>query len=156
MGQNRNSVKRVGDTVVPNARRPPYPRTQQNTATLPLRTQRTKIYKLHYTTLGQTKTQVTSSETDVPATQTTFGYTTTGSSAMEPTLTKPTMRRPRLPTRTTPQLRPRSDRKQTTRKLANTKLARRARVETGTASHRLATNKNEHRGSNITQTTNQH
>ena len=58
------------------------------------------------------------------------------------------------------------DRKQTTRKPANTKPARRARVETGTASNRLATpccptpaddHINEaNRHSTITQLTNQH
>ena len=72
----------------------------QNTTehvTLPLRTRPTNINKLHYTTLGQTKTHLTSTDTDVPATQTTFGDTTTGSSATEPTQTKPTMRRPRQP-----------------------------------------------------------
>ena len=97
MGQNGHDVQRVGDTVVRHARRPPCPRTQQNTATLGLRTRPTNINKLHYTTLGQTKMQITSTETDVPATQTTFGYTTTDSSATEPTLTKPTMRWPRQP-----------------------------------------------------------
>ena len=97
MGRNGNGVQRVGDTVMHHGRRPPYPRTQQNTATLPLRARPTNINKLHYTTLGQTKTQLTSTETDMPATPTTLGYTTTGSSATEPLQTKPTMRRPREP-----------------------------------------------------------
>ena len=87
----------VGDTVGRHARRPPYPRTPQNTTTLSLRTRPTNIDKLRYTTAGQTKTQITSTETDVPATQTAFDYTTTGSSATEPTQTKPTMRRLRQP-----------------------------------------------------------
>ena len=95
MGQNRNGVQRVGDTVVHHARRPPYPQMQQNIATLPLRTRPTNINQLHYTTLGHTKRQLTSNETDVPATQTTFGYMSTGSSATEPAQTKPAMRRPR-------------------------------------------------------------
>ena len=95
MGRNENGVQRVGDTVVRHARRPPDPGTQQNTATLPLQTRPTNINQLHYTTLGQTKTQLASTETDVPATQTTLGFTTTGSSATEPTPTKPTIRRPR-------------------------------------------------------------
>ena len=47
------------------ARRPPYPRTQQNTTPLPLRTRPTNVNKLRYTTLGQTKTQLTSTDTDV-------------------------------------------------------------------------------------------
>ena len=97
IGRHGNGVQQVGDTVVRHARRPPYPRTQQNTATLPLRTRITNINQPHYTTLGQTKTQLTSTETDVPATQTSFGYTTTGSSPTEFTQTKPTMRRPRQP-----------------------------------------------------------
>ena len=63
--------------------------------TLPSRNRPTTINKLHYTTLGQIKTQLASTETDVLATQRTFGYTTTGSSATEPTKTQPTMRRPR-------------------------------------------------------------
>ena len=97
MGRNGNGVRRVGDTVVWHARRPPYPRTQQNTSTLPLRTRPTNINQLQDTSLGQTKTQLTGNKTDVPATQTTFGYTTTSSSSTEPTQTKPTMRRPRQP-----------------------------------------------------------
>ena len=80
MGRNVNGVGRIGDTLVRHALRPPYPRTQQNTATLPLRTGRTNINQLHYTTLGQSTTQLTSNGTDVPTTQTTSGYTTTGSS----------------------------------------------------------------------------
>ena len=95
MGRNGNGVQQVGDTVVRHARQPPYPRTQENTAILPLRTRPTNIDQLHYSTLGQTKTELTSNETDVPATQTTFRYTTTGSSATEPTQTEQTMRRPR-------------------------------------------------------------
>ena len=90
MGRNGNGLQRVGDTMVRRARRPPYPGTQQNTTTLPLRTRPTDVNKLHYTTLGQTKTQLTSTKTDVPATQTTFCDATTGSSSTEPTQTKPT------------------------------------------------------------------
>ena len=74
-----------------NARGPPYPRTQQNTSTQPLRTRQTNHNQLHYTTLRQTKTQQTRTEMDVPATQTTFGYTTTGSSATEAMQAMPTM-----------------------------------------------------------------
>ena len=65
MGRNGNGVQLVGDTMMRRARRPPYPRTQQNTTTLPLRTQPTNVSKLHYTTLGQTRTQLTSTDTDV-------------------------------------------------------------------------------------------
>ena len=97
MGRNGNGVQQVGNTVVCHARRPPYQRTQQNTSTLPLRIRPTNHNQLHYTTLGQTKTQKTRTETDVPATQTTFGYKTTGSSATEPTQTMPTMMQPRRP-----------------------------------------------------------
>ena len=60
--------------------------------TLPSRNQPTTINKSHYTTFGQIKTQLTGTETDVPATQRTFGYMTTGSSATEPTQTQLTMR----------------------------------------------------------------
>ena len=73
--------------MVRHARLRPYQPTQQNTATLPLQTRPTNVDKLHYTTLGATKTQLTSTDTDLPAAQTTFGDTTTGSSATEPTLT---------------------------------------------------------------------
>ena len=97
MGRNRNGVQRVGDTMVRRARRPPYQRTRQNTTTLPLRTRPTNVNKLHYNALGQTKTQLASTDTDVPATQTTFGDATTGSSATELTQTKPTMRWPGQP-----------------------------------------------------------
>ena len=83
--------------MVCHTRRPPCPGTQQNTVALPLRTRPTNFNKLHYTTLGQTKTQLTSTDTDVPATQTGFGDTTTGSRATEHTQTKPTMRQPRQP-----------------------------------------------------------
>ena len=81
------------------APRPPttIPTNTTEHVTLPLRTRPTDVNKLHYTTLGQPKRQLTSTDTDVPATQTTFGDTTTGSSATEPTQTKPTMRRPRQP-----------------------------------------------------------
>ena len=96
-GRKGNGVQRDGGTVVHHARRDQYPRKQQNSVTLPLRTRPTNVNKLHYTTLGPTKTQITSTNTDVPAAQTTFGDTTTGSSATEPTQTKPTMRRPRQP-----------------------------------------------------------
>ena len=41
--------------------------------------------------------QLTGTETNVPATPTTFSYTTTGSSSTKPTQTKPTMKRPRQP-----------------------------------------------------------
>ena len=85
MGRNWNSVRRDGDTVVRLAGEPPYPRTQQNIATLPLRTRPTNIHQLHYTTLDNTMTPLTSNETDLPPTQTTFGYMTTGSSETEPT-----------------------------------------------------------------------
>ena len=125
--------------MVRHARRRPYPRTQPNTVTLQLRTRPTNVNKLHNTTLGQTKAQLTSTDTDVPATQTTFGDTTTGSSAMEPTQTKPAMRRPRQPRTDHTHLQPPLDRKQTTRKPANTKPARRAWVKTGTASNGFAT-----------------
>ena len=87
MGWHANGVQRAGDTVVSHARRPPCPQTQQTTVTLPLGTQRTKVSKLHYTTLGQTKTQLTCTDTDVPATQTGFDDKTTASSATEPTRT---------------------------------------------------------------------
>ena len=139
MGRNRDDVQQVGDTLVRHTRQPPYPRTQQNTVTLPLRTRPTNVNKLHYTTLGQTKTQLTSTNTDVPATQTTFVDTTNGSSATERTQTEPTVRPPRQPRTNHTELQPRLDRKQSTHKPANTKLARRARVETGTASNGLAT-----------------
>ena len=77
------------------APRPPttIPTDTTEHVTLPLRTRPTNVY----TTLGQTKTQLTNTDTDVPATQTTFGDTTTGSSATEPGQTKPTMRRPTQP-----------------------------------------------------------
>ena len=71
--------------------------TQQNTATLPVRMRPTNVDKLHYATLGPTKTQLASTDKDVPAAQTTFGDTTTGRSATEPTQTKTTVRRPRQP-----------------------------------------------------------
>ena len=48
-----------------HARRPPYPRTQQNTTTLPLRTRPTNVNNRHYTTPGQTRTQLTSTDTEV-------------------------------------------------------------------------------------------
>ena len=85
-----------GHCAVP---RPPttVPTDTTEHVTLPLRTRPTNVSKLHCTTLGQTKTQLTSTDTDVLATQTTFGDTTTGSSATEPTQTKATMRRPRQP-----------------------------------------------------------
>ena len=92
MGRYGNGVQRAGDTVVSHARRPRCPRTQQNTVTLPLRTRPTNVNKLHHTTLGQTKTQLSSTDTDVPATQTGFDENTTSSSAMEPKQTKPTKR----------------------------------------------------------------
>ena len=78
--------------MVRHARRRPCPRTQQSTATLyiPLLTRPTNVDKLHYATLGPTKTQLASTDTDVPAAQTTFRDTTIGSSATEPTPTKPT------------------------------------------------------------------
>ena len=63
MGRNGNSVQWVGNTLVRQARQPPYPRTQQNTATLPLRTRPTNVNKPHYTTLGQTKTELTRTDT---------------------------------------------------------------------------------------------
>ena len=87
MGRYGNGIQRAGDTVVSHARRPPCPRTQQNTVTLPLQTRPTNVNKLHYTPLGQTKTQLTSTDTDVPATQTGFDDKTTGSSATKPTRT---------------------------------------------------------------------
>ena len=65
--------------------------------TLHSRNRPTNINKLHHTTIGKTKTELASNETEVPATQTTSGYTTTGSSATESTPTKPTMRQPRQP-----------------------------------------------------------
>ena len=97
MGRTGNGIPRVGHIMVRHVRRRPYPRTKQNIVTLPSRNRPTNINKLHYTTLGQTDTQLTSNETDVPTTQTTSGYTTTGISATEITPTKPTMRRPRQP-----------------------------------------------------------
>ena len=97
MGRYENGVQRAGDTVVSHTHRPTCPRTQQNNVTLPLRTRPTNVNKLHYTTLGQTKTQLTRTDTDVPATQAGFADKTTGSSATEPTQTQPTMRRPRQP-----------------------------------------------------------
>ena len=118
--------------MVRHARRRPCPRTQQNTATLPLRMQPSNVDKLHYATLGPNNTQLATADADVPAAQTTFGDTTTGSSATAPTQTKPTMRRPRQPRTNHTAAQPPLDRKQTTRKPANTKSARRARVETGT------------------------
>ena len=94
-GGKANGVPWAGDNMLRHARRPPYPQSQQNTTTLPSRTRPTNINQQHHTTLGQTKTQLTGTETDVPATQTTFGYMTTGSSATEPMQTQPTMRRQR-------------------------------------------------------------
>ena len=85
MGWYENGAQRAGDTVVSHACRPPCPRTQQNTVTLPLRTRPTNVNKPHYTTPGQTKTQLTSTDTDVPATQAGFEDKTTSSSATEPT-----------------------------------------------------------------------
>ena len=64
MGRNGNGVQRVGDTMMCRARRPPYPRTQQKTTAVPLRTRPTNVNKLHYTTLGETKIQLTSTDTD--------------------------------------------------------------------------------------------
>ena len=95
MGRNGNGVGRIGNTVLCHASRPPYPRTQQNTGTLPFRGRPTNINELHYTTLGQTKKRITSNRTDLRTTQRTSGYTSTGSSAAEPTPTKPTMRQPK-------------------------------------------------------------
>ena len=95
MGQYENGIQRAGDTVVSHARRPPCPRKQRNIVALPIRTRPTNVNKLHYTTLGQTKTQLTSTNTDVPATQAGFDEKTSGSSTTEPTRTQPTMRRPR-------------------------------------------------------------
>ena len=97
MGWYKNGVQQAGDTVVSHARRQPCPGPQQNTVTLPLQTRPTNVNKLHYTTLGQTKTQLTSTDTDVPATQAGFDDKTTGSSATEPIRTQPTMRQPRQP-----------------------------------------------------------
>ena len=65
--------------------------------TLPMRTRPTNVHKLHYTTLAQTKTQLTDTDTTVLATRAGFDDKTTGSSATEPTQTQPTMRRPRQP-----------------------------------------------------------
>ena len=59
----------------------PCPRTRQHTATLPLRTRPTSADEPHYVAFAPTGTQLTSTDTDVPAAQTTFGHTTTGSSA---------------------------------------------------------------------------
>ena len=83
--------------MVRHARRRPCPRTRQNTAILPLRTRPTTADKPHYATLGPTKTQLGSADTDVSAAQTTFRNTTTASGATKPTQTKPTMRRPKQP-----------------------------------------------------------
>ena len=87
MGRYGNGLQHAGDTVVSHARRLPCPRTQRNTVTLSLRTRPINVNKLHYTTIVQTKTQLTSTDTDVPATQTGFEDKTTGSSATEPTRT---------------------------------------------------------------------
>ena len=48
-----------------HARRPPYPQTQQNTTTLLLANPTKHVNNLHYTTLGQTRTQLTSTNTEV-------------------------------------------------------------------------------------------
>ena len=87
----------AGDTVASRAHRPPWPQTQRNTVTLPLRTRPTNVHKLHYTTLAQTNTQLTDTDTNVLATGAGFGDKTTSSSTTEPTPTQPTMRRPRQP-----------------------------------------------------------
>ena len=84
MHRSERECRPASDTMMRRDRRPPYPRTQQNTTILLLRTRPTNVNKLHYTTLGQSKTRL-------------FGDATTGSSATEPTQTKPTMRRPRQP-----------------------------------------------------------
>ena len=60
--------------------------------TLPLRTRPTNVHKLHYTTLVQTKMQLTDADTNVLAKRAGFDDKNTGSSA-----TQPTMRRPRQP-----------------------------------------------------------
>ena len=65
MGRNGKGVQRVGDTMMRRARRPPYPQTQQNITTLSLQTQPTNVNNPHYTALGQTGTQRTSTDTEV-------------------------------------------------------------------------------------------
>ena len=97
MGRYENDVQRAGDTVVSHDRRPPCPRKKRNSVTLPLWTRPTNVNKLHYTTLGQTKTRLTSTDTNVPATQAGLDDKTTSSSRTEPTRTQPTMRRLRQP-----------------------------------------------------------
>ena len=66
MGRKGNGVKRVGNTMVRRASRLPYPITHQNTTTLPLRTRPTNVNNLHYTTLEHTRTQLTSTDREVP------------------------------------------------------------------------------------------
>ena len=106
--------------------------------TLQLRTGPANVHKLYYTTLGQTKTQLPSTDTNVRV------------HGQDLTIRPPAAarRNPHKPSRPwggrdsrapiTPQLQPPHDRKQTTRKPANTKPARRARVATGTASNGMA------------------
>ena len=121
-------------TVMRRACQPPHRQAQQHTATLPMHNRPTTITTLHYTAIGRTKTRLTSAGTKKPATQ-----TTSGSRATEPTLTKPTIERPRPPRTNHTQLQPQPDHIQTTGVPANTKPARRAWVETRTASYRWAT-----------------
>ena len=84
MGQYGNGVQWVGDTVVCHGGADHH---AHETVTLSLRTRPTNVNKLHYTTLGQTKMQLTSTDTPMPAAQTGFDDKTTGSSATEPSRT---------------------------------------------------------------------
>ena len=97
MGRCEGDVQGASDTVASRAPRPPWPQTQRNTGTLPLRTRPKNVPKLHYTTLVQTKTQQTDADTNVLTKRAGFDDKTTVSSATEPTRTQPTMRRPRQP-----------------------------------------------------------
>ena len=87
MGRYGNGIQRAGNIVVSHVRRLPCSGTQQNTITLSLRRRPTNVNKLHCTAIGQTKTQLTTTDTDVPATQAGFDDETTGSSVTEPTRT---------------------------------------------------------------------
>ena len=117
MDRNGNGVQRVGDTMMRRARRPPYPRTQQNTTTLPLRTRPTSLNKLHYTTLGQTKKQLTSTDKGVRRCNHRQQRDGNNANQADHEAAKTTAHHAAA---TTHQLQPRLDRKQTTSKPANT------------------------------------
>ena len=46
MGRYENNVQRAGDTLMSHARRPPCPRTQRSTVTLPLRLAESAMVKI--------------------------------------------------------------------------------------------------------------